>query len=58
MSKGLGTDFVYMGDAGEWQKPFPAYGKENFDRMRQIRDQYDPNLVFTKLNWGGFKLGY
>ncbi|KAJ0116233.1 FAD binding domain-containing protein [Diaporthe amygdali] len=55
---GIATEFVYMGDAGEWQKPFPAYGADNLEKMRQVRDQYDPDLVFTKLNWGGFKLGY
>lgn len=57
-ARGLAVDFVYMGDAGEWQSPFPAYGQENLEKMRQIRDQYDPNLTFTKLSWGGFKLGY
>lgn len=55
---GIASDFVYMGDAGEWQKPYPAYGASNLEKLRQVRDQYDPNLVFTKLNWGGFKLGY
>lgn len=55
---GIATEFVYMGDAGEWQKPYPAYGASNLEKLRQVRDQYDPNLVFTKLNWGGFKLGY
>jgi hypothetical protein len=56
--KGLGTEFIYMGDAGETQEVFRHYGNQNFDKMRQIRDQYDPDLVFTRLNWGGFKLGY
>ncbi|KAF6803641.1 FAD binding domain-containing protein [Colletotrichum sojae] len=55
---GLATEFIYMGDAGEFQKPFPQYGAENLEKMRAVRDQYDPDLVFTKLNWGGFKLGY
>ncbi|KAK1480493.1 FAD binding domain-containing protein, partial [Colletotrichum tamarilloi] len=55
---GLATEFVYMGDAGEWQKPFPAYGQGNLQKMKDIRAQYDPNMVFSKLNWGGFKLGH
>lgn len=56
--KGLSSDFVYMGDAGETQEVFQYYGNENFEKMRQIRDIYDPDLVFTRLNWGGFKLEY
>ncbi|KAI8268252.1 Bifunctional solanapyrone synthase [Colletotrichum sp. SAR11_239] len=57
-AKGLATEFIYMGDAGEFQKPLPQYGAANVERMRAVRDQYDPDLTFTKLNWGGFKLGY
>lgn len=56
--QGLATDFVYMGDAGGNQAVFEHYGDENFRKMREIRDQYDPQLVFTRLNYGGFKLGY
>ncbi|TDZ21636.1 Bifunctional solanapyrone synthase [Colletotrichum orbiculare MAFF 240422] len=57
-AQGLASEFIYMGDAAEFQKPFPQFGAENYQRMREIRNQYDPDLVFTKLNWGGFKLGY
>lgn len=57
-AKGLATDFLYMGDAAEWQDPIKTYGKKNIQRMRKVRDAYDPDLTFTKLNWGGFKLGY
>lgn len=56
-AKGLATDFVYMGDAGEFQKPFEAYGYGNINKMRGIRDKYDHGKVFSRLNWGGFKLG-
>lgn len=56
--KSLSTDFIYMGDAGETQTVFQHYGDQNMHRMRIIRDKYDPDLVFTRLNWGGFKLGY
>lgn len=55
---GLASDFVYMGDAGEWQDVFAGFPKENVERMRKIRAVYDPDSVFTRLNWGGFKLGY
>ncbi|QKX55035.1 uncharacterized protein TRUGW13939_02126 [Talaromyces rugulosus] len=56
--KGLARDFVYMGDAGEWQDPFAGFAPANVQRMREIRAAYDPNGTFSKLNWGGFKLGY
>ncbi len=56
-AKGLATDFIYMGDAGETQDPFAGFPLENIQRMRAIRQDYDSAGVFTRLNWGGFKLG-
>lgn len=55
--KGISSEFVYMGDAGEWQDPFAGLPKKNFQRMRDIRATYDSNEVFSQLSWGGFKLG-
>jgi FAD/FMN-containing dehydrogenase len=55
--KGIASKFVYMGDAGEWQDPFVGFPEDNVKRMRDIRATYDPNQVFSRLNWGGFKLG-
>ncbi|KAJ5787189.1 hypothetical protein N7457_002179 [Penicillium paradoxum] len=55
---GLARDFVYMGDAGEWQDPYAGFDQANVERMREIRDAYDPKGTFSRLNWGGFKLGY
>ncbi|KAM0325420.1 hypothetical protein ACHAQA_007406 [Verticillium albo-atrum] len=57
-AKGLSTEFLYIGDAAEWQNPIQTYGEENLKRLKEARDQYDPDLVFTKLHWGGFKLGF
>lgn len=42
-----------MGDAGDFQDPFIGFPLENVQRMREIRDVYDPQGVFTRLNWGG-----
>ncbi|SPJ83619.1 related to FAD-binding oxidoreductase [Fusarium torulosum] len=53
----LSTEFLYGGDVAEYQNPLLQYPQKNVDRMRRIRDEYDPDLVFSKLNWGGFKLG-
>jgi FAD/FMN-containing dehydrogenase len=55
--KGIASEFVYMGDAGEWQDPYAGFPKENVARMRTVRSAYDPKGVFSRLNWGGFKLG-
>jgi hypothetical protein len=55
--KGIASEFVYMGDAGNWQDPFVGFPAENVNRMREIRAAYDPSKVFSRLNWGGFKLG-
>ncbi|GKZ78877.1 hypothetical protein AnigIFM56816_002707 [Aspergillus niger] len=56
-SNGLARDFIYMGDGGDWQDPFAGFPGENVQRMREIRERYDPLGTFTRLNWGGFKLG-
>lgn len=56
-AKGLASEFLYAGDAGEFQDPFATFPLENVDRMREVRKAYDPNGVFTRLNRGGFKLG-
>ncbi|PVH82943.1 FAD-binding domain-containing protein [Cadophora sp. DSE1049] len=54
---GLASEFIYMGDAGEFQEPFLGFPLENVQRLRQIREDVDPLGVFSRLNWGGFKLG-
>lgn len=53
---GLASEFLYMGDAGEFQNPYLGFPAENVERLREVRASYDPNQVFVKLNWGGFKL--
>ncbi|KAI1131364.1 FAD binding domain protein [Nemania abortiva] len=57
VAKGLAHDFLYAGDAGEFQNVFTGYPIENVRRMREVRDAYDPTGTFRRLNWGGFKLG-
>lgn len=54
---GLASDHLYMGDAGEYQDPFEGMPLVNVQRMRAAREVYDPLGVFTRLAWGGFKLG-
>ncbi|KAF4962772.1 hypothetical protein FSARC_9176 [Fusarium sarcochroum] len=55
--KGLSTDLIYAGDAAEWQNPFSVLPSHNLQRLKTVRAVYDPDLVFTRQNWGGFKLG-
>ncbi|RDW94972.1 hypothetical protein BP5796_00735 [Coleophoma crateriformis] len=53
----LSHEFLYLGDAGDFQNPFTGFPVESVQRMRQVREAYDPLGVFHRLNWGGFKLG-
>ena len=56
-ARGLASDFLYGGDAGDFQDIFTGFPRENVEKMKKIRHTYDPDGVFTRLNWGGFKLG-
>ncbi|KAL4783597.1 hypothetical protein BJX76DRAFT_368340 [Aspergillus varians] len=53
----LAREHIYMGDAGEFQDAFATFPSGNIKRMKEIRNAVDPNGVFSRLNWGGFKLG-
>lgn len=52
------VEWIYANYAYETQKPFERYGKENYERLRQIQKEVDPDGVFTftGLFPGGFKL--
>ncbi|KAL4861792.1 hypothetical protein BDV12DRAFT_59347 [Aspergillus spectabilis] len=54
--KGVASEYVYMGDAGDWQDPFAGFPRENVARLKRVQAAYDPGRVFTRLNRGGFKL--
>lgn len=53
---GQKADFIYLNDAGGGQEVFENYGPGNLDRLRTIRDKYDPDQVFTVLEAGGWKV--
>ena len=38
-------------------RSFVGFALGNAERMKTIREKYDTGNVFTRLNWGGFKLG-
>lgn len=48
--------FVYFNYAAAWQSPFAGYNQSELERLRNIRQQFDPRGVFTKLVPGGFKI--
>lgn len=48
--------YLYLNDADADQNVFEAYGKESVDRLKEIRDKYDPSKVYTDLMPGGFKV--
>lgn len=51
-----GHRYLYLNDADADQDAFEAYGKESVDRLKEIRDKYDPSKVYTDLMPGGFKV--
>jgi len=50
--------FVYLNDAEKGQSVFPGYDVRILKRLKQIRDKYDPSMVYTKLLTGGVKIAY
>jgi FAD/FMN-containing dehydrogenase len=58
LANGKGQNIIYMNDASDSQRLAAAASipPANLARLKDIRQKYDPNLVFTKLNSGGYKL--
>lgn len=50
------TPFVYLNDANGQQDVFAGYPAENVERLNEIRAKYDPDMVFTNLMPGGWKV--
>lgn len=53
---GVLSPFLYLNYADESQAVFKGYPKENVARMKDIREKYDPDMVFTDLMPGGWKV--
>ena len=53
---GILHPFIYMNYASEGQQVYSSYGKYSMDRFRKVRDQYDPDRLFTIVQAGSFKL--
>ena len=55
-AKNLRVPFVYLNDADAGQAVFQGYPKDNVERLKQIRDKYDPARIYTDLMPGGWKV--
>ncbi|KAL1593647.1 hypothetical protein SLS59_009161 [Nothophoma quercina] len=50
--------YIYLNDADKGQKVFESYGSESVEKLKTIRDKYDPDRIFTDLMPGGWKVDY
>lgn len=50
------SPFLYLNYANQEQHVFEGYPEANVKKMQSIRDKYDPNMVFTELISGGWKV--
>jgi hypothetical protein len=48
--------YLYLNGAGPGQQVFQGYGHNSVDKLYEVRSRYDPDLVFTRLLPGGWKL--
>ncbi|KAK1633646.1 FAD binding domain-containing protein [Colletotrichum phormii] len=55
-SMGALYPFYYLNEADVGQPVFESYPEGNLDRLKEIRNKYDPARVFTDLMPGGFKV--
>lgn len=55
-SLGVTSPFLYLNDADAGQPVFEGYPKQNVERLKKIRARYDPDMIFTNLMPGGWKI--
>lgn len=48
--------YNYLNDVDQDQDVFGGYPAANVERLKSIRDKYDPEMVFTDLMPGGWKV--
>ncbi|KUL91069.1 hypothetical protein ZTR_01016 [Talaromyces verruculosus] len=51
------VEYIFMNDASWDQEVIAHYGHESVERLKAVRDKYDPGEIFQRLVKGGFKLG-
>ncbi|GKZ33031.1 hypothetical protein AbraIFM66950_002748 [Aspergillus brasiliensis] len=55
-ARGLGSRYLYMNYASQYQSVVPSYGTANQARLQAVSKKYDPLQVFQNLQPGYFKL--
>jgi len=55
-AKGLLLPYIFQNDANEVQNPLTSYGIENLRKLKEASREYDPEQVFQRLQFGGFKV--
>lgn len=53
--RGLFNRFIYMNYALNTQPVLESFGPENFDRMKEVKEKYDPRGLLNVWK-GGYKL--
>ncbi|KAJ4250221.1 hypothetical protein NW762_012036 [Fusarium torreyae] len=54
--RGLGSDFIYMNYASQYQDVIASYGSTNKAQLKKTAKKYDPHGVYQQLQPGYFKL--
>uniref|UniRef100_A0A0W0GBN5 FAD-binding PCMH-type domain-containing protein n=1 Tax=Moniliophthora roreri TaxID=221103 RepID=A0A0W0GBN5_MONRR len=55
-ARGLEAPWLYLNYALPWQPVYESFGAGNHQKMKDLKNQYDPENVFGRLWPGGFKL--
>ena len=55
-SSGKDVPYLFMNDASWDQDVIGHYGAESVQKLQEVQRKYDPEHVFQKLAFGGFKL--
>ncbi|ESK85734.1 fad binding domain-containing protein [Moniliophthora roreri MCA 2997] len=55
-ARGLEAPWLYLNYVLPWQPVYESFGAANLQKMKDLKNQYDPENVFGRLWPGGFKL--
>ncbi|ESK84369.1 fad binding domain-containing protein [Moniliophthora roreri MCA 2997] len=55
-ARGLEVPWLYLNYALPWQPVYESFGAANHQKLKDLKNQYDPENVFGRLWPGGYKL--